>query len=244
MRLRASPSAASSRITATRLRLGKFQTTQSGEFSVDNDTEASIGPPPPKIAAAGRMNARGIPVFYGATDRNVALAEVRPPVGSKVVVAQFDIIRPLRLLAVEALRSLSVGGSPFDPQYLPRKQKAAFLCGLSEQITKPVMPDDETLNYIPTQVIAEYLASLDKPTLDGMIYPSVQAGAETRNVVLFNKAAVVMKVDRREETTFDVRDYENYEGGPEIEYTVREEFDSEYAAPKRKSQRSSSSCPR
>ena len=103
------------------------------------------------MAAVGRVNARGIPVFYGATDRNVALAEVRPPVGSKVVVAQFDIIRPLQLLDAEALRSLSVDGSVFDPQDLPRKQKAAFLNGLSEEITKPVMPDDEILNYIPTQ---------------------------------------------------------------------------------------------
>jgi hypothetical protein len=190
--------------------------------------ELSIGPPPPKVAAAGRMNARGIPVFYGATDREVALAEVRPPVGSKVVVAQFDIIRPLRLLDVEALRSLSVGGSPFDSHYMARKQKASFLGDLSGQITKPVMPDDETLNYIPTQVIAEYLASLGKPQVDGMMYPSVQAGDDTRNVVLFNKAAVVVKVQRPTDVTFEVRDYENYEGGPETEYTVKEEFDSEY----------------
>jgi RES domain/HEPN/RES N-terminal domain 1 len=196
--------------------------------------EISIGPPPPKVAAAGAMNARGIPVFYGATDRNVALAEVRPPVGSKVVVAQFDIIRPLRLLDVEALRSLSVGGSPFDPQYMARKQKASFLSDLSEQITKPVMPEDETLNYIPTQAIAEYLASLENPQLDGMMYPSVQAGDDTRNVVLFNKAAIVAKVERPTDVAFEVRDYENYEGGPEIEYSVKEEFDSEYVAPKPK----------
>lgn len=196
--------------------------------------EISIGPPPPKVAAAGRMNARGIPVFYGATDRHVALAEVRPPVGSNVVVAQFDIIRPLRLLDVEALRSLSVGGSLFDPQFMARKQKASFLSDLSEQITKPVMPDDESLNYIPTQVIAEYLASLESPQLDGMLYASVQAGDDTRNVVLFNKAAVVAKFDRPVDVTFEVRDYENYENGEEVEYSVQEEFDSEYVAPEPK----------
>lgn len=207
---------------------------EEGLLAALEEPELSIGPPPPKVAAAGRMNARGIPVFYGATDRNVALAEVRPPVGSNVVVAQFDIIRPLRLLDVEALRSLSVGGSPFDPEYMSRKQKASFLSDLSEQITKPVMPDDETLNYIPTQVIAEYLASLENPQVDGMIYPSVQAGEDTRNVVLFNKAAVVAKVDRPVDVEFEVRNYENYEGGPEIEYSVKEQFDSEYVAPEPK----------
>jgi hypothetical protein len=38
------------------------------------------------------MNAQGIAVFYGATDASVALAETRPPVGSKVLVGAFEII--------------------------------------------------------------------------------------------------------------------------------------------------------
>lgn len=138
-----------------------FQSEESLHTALEK-AELSIGPPPPKAAAAGRMNARGIPVFYGAMDPHVALAEVRPPVGSRVVVAQFDIMRPLQLLDVEALRLLSVGGSAFDPQYMARKQMASFLRDLSEQMTRPVMPDDETLDYLPTQVIAEYLASLKK----------------------------------------------------------------------------------
>ena len=196
-------------------------------FAALERPENSIGPPPAALAGAGRMNARGIPVFYGATHPEAALAEVRPPVGSKVVIAQFDISRPLRLLDVASFQSLSVGGSPFDPLYLSREQKAAFLEGLSESITMPVVPDDEALKYLPTQVIAEYLASLDDPTLDGMIYPSVQAAKEMKNVVLFHKAAVVAKVKRPNGVKFSVRDYENYEQGPEIEYSVREEFDSE-----------------
>jgi hypothetical protein len=196
-------------------------------FAALERPEISIGPPPPAIAGAGRMNARGIPVFYGATHREAALAEVRPPVGSKVVVAQFDIVRPLRLLDVASLQSLSIAGSLFDPMYLARSQKAKFLEGLSERITMPIMPDDEALRYIPTQVIAEFLASLNNPMLDGMIYPSVQAAEEMKNVVLFHKAATVAKVKHPEGVKFSVRDYESYEGGPEIEYSVVEEFDSE-----------------
>ena len=58
----------------------------------------------------------------------------------------------------------------------------------------PVMPEDETLNHIATQVIAEDLASLDNPTLDGMIYRSVEAAKDMKNVVLFHRAAVVAMV--------------------------------------------------
>jgi len=36
------------------------------------------------------MNAGGIAVFYAATAPKVALAEVRPPVGSKVLIGRFE----------------------------------------------------------------------------------------------------------------------------------------------------------
>jgi HEPN/RES N-terminal domain 1/RES domain len=48
--------------------------------------DRDIGSPPVGSALAGRMNARGISVFYGATNASVAIGEVRPPVGSRVVV--------------------------------------------------------------------------------------------------------------------------------------------------------------
>jgi len=48
-----------------------------------------------------------------------------------------------------------------------------------------------------------------------------------KNVVLFHKAAVVAKVNRPEGFEFKVRDIEFYEQGEEINYSVREEFDSE-----------------
>ncbi|MDI7015479.1 RES domain-containing protein, partial [Klebsiella pneumoniae] len=34
--------------------------------------ESSFGPPPPELTPSGRMNARGISVFYGATSRKNA----------------------------------------------------------------------------------------------------------------------------------------------------------------------------
>jgi hypothetical protein len=157
--------------------------------------DLELGPPPPRLASAGRMNARGIAVFYGATAPEVALAETRPPVGSKAAVARFEIIRPLRLLDIEALRSLLVRGSVFDPSFIKQLEKAKFLGTLSHQITAPVMPDDELSEYLITQAIADYLAAQTKPSLDGIIYPSVQDGGNAKNVVLFHKSARVAELD-------------------------------------------------
>jgi hypothetical protein len=121
------------------------------------------------------MNAAGISVFYAATDPNVALAEVRPPVGSKVLIGRFGVIRPLRLLDLQALEFLAdEKGSFFDQDHVRRLRRGKFLRGLSWLVSKPVMPEDQPRDYLPTQAVADFLGTAANPPLDGMIYPSVQ----------------------------------------------------------------------
>jgi hypothetical protein len=158
--------------------------------------EREIGPPPFNLAKAGRMNAAGISVFYGATDPDVALSEVRPPVGSRVIVARFDIVRPLRLLDLAILRQIGTTGSIFDAEFIHQRERAKFLEKLSSRIVVPVMPGDEVYDYLPTQVIADYLASEADPPLDGIIYPSVQTQKKSaKNVILFHKSSMVVPSD-------------------------------------------------
>ncbi|MBI1687053.1 RES family NAD+ phosphorylase [Caulobacter hibisci] len=157
--------------------------------------DRELGPPPSAIAIGGRMNAAGVALFYGATDAEAALAEVRPTVGSRVLVARFDVIRPLRLLDVDALRSVYVNGSIFDPSYMGRLELAKFLESLSERMTLPVMPGDEPAEYLITQVIADYLAGDAELGLDGLLYPSVQRAGKHQNVVLFRAASRVAELD-------------------------------------------------
>lgn len=183
--------------------------------------DRELGPPPSVAASAGRMNSRGIAVFYGATSAAVALAETRPPVGSRVLVGRFEIIRPLRLLDVEALRSIYIQGSIFDPEHLERLKKAKFLASLSHQITQPVMPDDEPFEYLVTQAIADYLATRTAP-LDGIIYPSVQNGGSKKNVVLFHKSARVADLDVPEGTEISAHLYEHSDEGVTPDYLVFE----------------------
>lgn len=184
--------------------------------------DRELGPPPPKSARAGRMNAQGVAVFYGASDAGTALAEVRPPVGSKVLHGRFDLVRPARLLDIEALSRVRAVGSVFDPQFLPALQKAKFLRFLSRRISLPVMPDDEPFEYLVTQAIADYLAESNQPNLDGIIYPSVQSGSE-RNVVLFHKSARVSELDIPAGTEIDARLESFTDDGPEPDYWVWEE---------------------
>jgi hypothetical protein len=175
-----------------------------------------LGSPPSSKACAGRMNAHGIAVFYGALDAKTALSEVRPPVGSRVTIAEFEIIRPLKLLDLAALREIDGDGSIFDPKTLPKQQNAGFLATLSKRLSAPVMPGDEASEYLTTQVVADYLANV--ASLDGIIFPSVQQAGTPSNVVLFHKAALVEEAKSGERYGATLRT--NRPNGPRIDYRV------------------------
>lgn len=109
--------------------------------------DLELGPPPESVARAGRMNARGISVFYGATNIETAISEVRPPVGSQVLVGRFDIIRPIQLLDLNALSTVRVIGSIFDPDYAHKLGWAQFLKTFRALMVQPVMPEAEHNDY-------------------------------------------------------------------------------------------------
>ena len=150
-----------------------------------------LSAPPPKFAKHGRMNASGISVFYGATDAETCIAEVRPPVGSHVVVGKFQILKDIRLLDLNILSGIYIKGSYFDPEFKGRQGHAAFFQHLVRELTKPVMPEEENFEYLPTQIVAEYLAEKVKPNLDGIIFGSSQAQNKEQNIILFHNSCAV-----------------------------------------------------
>jgi|SRR6185503_6802189 len=164
------------------------------------DPARHVGPPPPDLATAGRMNPAGIPAFYGAFSADVAVAEIRPPVGSLVAVGEFSLLRPLRLLDMSFLPFAYHEESMFSAKYDEARSKVRFLEVFHRRISRPILPNDETLAYLPTQAVAAYVANV--MNLDGIIYSSTQVGAEDEstgdqlprelcNVVLFGTAALV-----------------------------------------------------
>lgn len=186
-----------------------------------------LGPPPGMFAKAGRMNASGISVFYGATKRTTAMAEVRPPVGSHVAVACFRILRTIQLLDLAALGRLEEQGSIFDPGFADRLSRMVFLRKLSTRLSQPVMPSSEETEFLPTQVISDFLATECKTSLDGILYPSVQASGNDLNAVLFHKSAGNKEIDIEDGSYFVIHDPEiDDEIGPLPDYGLIQ-FDEE-----------------
>ena len=80
------------------------------------------------------MNPKGVSVFYGAMDKLTCVSEIRPPVGSNVILGQFTLVETVRLIDLEALSRVRAKGSYFDPEYARQKERKAFLRQLVSEI--------------------------------------------------------------------------------------------------------------
>jgi len=141
--------------------------------------------PPSLIATAGRLNPSGISVFYAALDRDACVAELRPPVGSAVISSEYRITRPMMILDLTALSKMHRLISYFDPEYEKKRDHLEFLRSFESEISKPILPDEVEIEYIPTQVFASYLQYAFSSPIQGIIYSSTQAGRDHKNIVVF-----------------------------------------------------------
>lgn len=193
--------------------------------------EAELGPHAIGKGKAGRMNASGVSVFYGATHEAVARAEVRPPVGSKVLIGQFEINRQLRLLDLNALSRIRVDSSLslFDETAVKQIGRRDFLAQLCQKLVMPVMPQDEESSYLITQAIADYLAMHEELAIDGIVFSSAQAAESIggKNVVLFHKSSKVMKADKDLRKTREASVMEEDESGSHLRPRLWIEEDKE-----------------
>lgn len=137
-----------------------------------------------KRAEEGRANPRGIPYLYCTDQLETAIAEVRPWIGSLVSVGQFRIVRSLKLVSCSVSskpQRIFVNGFPQVPR---ADWDNAVWWDIGRAFSKPVVPSDNTAEYVPTQIIAELCK---KRKYDGLVYGSAFAGG--CSLVLFDTDA-------------------------------------------------------
>lgn len=148
----------------------------------------SVGPPPQQKARSMRMSAEGVVVFYCAMDEETAIAELRPAIGATVATIAVALARPVRLLDFERLERLidPSWSQLLRPDLVTARETRAFRRKLHKLISEPVLPGHEN-EYLITQTMAEYLAYVHTPSIDGIKFKSTQ-NFDGVNVVLFPKA--------------------------------------------------------
>ena len=159
------------------------------------DPVTNLGPPPNQLRTAGRMNSSGIMAFYGAFDLQTCIAELRPAVGETVVAAKFALNRRILVLDTTGFSGSPESINVFAKTHIKRMRLWKFMTKFMHEIAQPCLPDDEHLDYVPTQVVSEYLTHLYKPPIDGIIYQSAQNGSG-KNIAIFGNAGMVKAVNQ------------------------------------------------
>lgn len=114
-----------------------------------------------------RMSPAGIPMFYGAVDYDTAIAEVAihaPKERDHVTAGQFVLATDVTVVDFPALPDQP---SVFDPKLGRVWREIAFLHEFEESLSIPVAPEDEAIDYVPTQVLTEFFLRVYRPESGG-----------------------------------------------------------------------------
>lgn len=138
--------------------------------------EADFWAPPPEKTKHSRMSPRGIPMLYGASDIETALAEVR--YCSEVHTASIA-----RFVTTESFTCLDLARFPehlsiFNPEVGHDLDNFGFADYFIREVSKRVK-DEDPLEYVPTQVVTEYVRHLFRGgTVKAIRYPSSRRAEE------------------------------------------------------------------
>src|SRR5262249_24396327 len=151
---------------------------------LDRNPVAELGAPPREEARAGRMNVDFIPAFYAAFSEETAVAAIKPSIGEEIAIVEFVLQRELKVFDFTAFAR--AGHEQWRDMYAHTRYD--FINQIEAEISKPIMPFDKQREYIPTQIVAEYLKNYFG--CDAVIYRSSMTkgrSAESRNIVILNK---------------------------------------------------------
>lgn len=184
--------------------------------AIAQDVPNQLGPPPSRKRRPGRMNPSGVTAFYSAFDMETCIAELRPSIGSVVVGAQFDIIVPLWVLDTTRFAGTFKEPNLFSRDHIKRTAQWRFMQRFMLEIALPISPNDEHLDYIPTQAVAEYLLNHhefhlggSKHRIEAIIYRSAQH-PDGKNIVILGDACNIeaAPIQAREKSSAGVEWFE------------------------------------
>ena len=136
-----------------------------GEFEGFDEQHSFV--PSAKAVPAGRINPEKIVYLYVAQEIITAIAETRPRVFDHISVAKIELLRDVQLI---------------DFRYKYDSKKSDFFSEIVKNITTAFShPCRDSIEYLPTQFISEYIKSLN---YDGILFRS-SFNLRGTNITLF-----------------------------------------------------------
>lgn len=169
----------------------------------------------------GRAHPIGIKCIYLSKERDTTLYETRVSKLDNVTIAEFRLKNKKRIfdLASSIGCFLNLSSSENERDISTILKRNLLLNKISEELSKPIHRHDSPIEYIPTQIICEYISYLNN--VDGIQYSSSMNGKGT-NIVLFNFSDIEMEMQNA--ALFNVKDvtieYEEKNKTPTQEFQI------------------------
>jgi hypothetical protein len=201
-------------------RLGLYKTLTKGTFLYrarihDSDRKkklikaSDLAPPTIEYAKySNRMSPAGIPMFYGAYDICTALKETYDlfnDQGKVATVAKFKLLKDICL--VDLSKVPPIPGFFEDASY--SYHEIVFLNDFVVDISKDIKKDGrEHIEYVPTQIVTEYLRFLHNNEttgrIYGLIYPSSKNKGKKSVVIFCKNEHCVEKGEANDDSLFEM----------------------------------------
>lgn len=158
------------------------------QHSLENEikVENNISSPPDNCCITNnRMSAVGVSMFYCSFNEQICIDEavntINYPKPYYYTTCYFKNKFELNLVDLTNLPTIP---SIYDEKNNKYRDTIFFLKEFLEDISKPINPSDSSIEYVPTQIVTEYIKFNPALKADGIVYPSSR-NKSLENIVLF-----------------------------------------------------------
>jgi hypothetical protein len=146
-----------------------------------------LGKAPTRIVKNNRFSPIGISYGYFSFDKKTALSEIRAEIGQEIAMGEFTLENDLKLIDFTKKYIFTSylskqNTNPFNENFNILLRDISSLYSFISDISKPILANDTLLEYVPTQIMSEYIWSLG---YDGFIFDSSQQ-ENGENIILFD----------------------------------------------------------
>jgi hypothetical protein len=151
---------------------------------VDKEGKSIAAAPTHLSKLNNRMSPAGISMFYCSPYKEVSIAEVvdlEDKQSPFYTTAYFKSKKELKLVDLTIIPDFP---SIFDEKNNHKIDTLRFLKDFVKDISNPIHKNDEVIDYVPTQIVTEYIRFNPDLNIDGIVYPSAKIKGK-ENYVLF-----------------------------------------------------------
>jgi len=170
-------------LTESLYRARKIYTLKDWE-DIEVNPDEQLGSVPIEYAKNNRFSPIGISYGYFAFEEDTVLKEIRATISDEVAIGKFNLNSGLKIIDFRSITMNEKFLNYFDDNFNEKFYCIShFIHEFIADISKPVSDDKQLLEYIPTQIMSEYIWSKG---YDGFLFDSSVNSGGT-NLVLFEK---------------------------------------------------------